>query len=171
MFVSVRGVNPMNSGGTAAIYLPGEGAIKSFCLALQLTKHLHTGDWVFGRLSPHMSLAEQFGKKLLTSTCTVQFHIFEMFQIEHFEAICNHLKFKGTAHLHKVSCVSEVFAGIEDFHFKSQKVYALYCLLEMHLNSDFDLTKIISLDNSGIHTTTYLELSNVHCSILVPWLL
>ena len=61
----------MHSGGIAAIYLPGEGAIKSVCLALQLTKHLHTGDWVFGRQSPCMSLVEQFVKKLLTSTCTV----------------------------------------------------------------------------------------------------
>lgn len=29
----------MHSEGIAAIYLPGEGAIKSVCLTLQLTKH------------------------------------------------------------------------------------------------------------------------------------
>lgn len=45
----------MHSEGTAVIYLPGEGTIKSVCLALQLTKHLHGGDWVCGRLSPRMS--------------------------------------------------------------------------------------------------------------------
>lgn len=54
----------------AAIYLPGEGAMKSVCLALQLMKYLHTGAWVFARLSPCMSLVEQFGEKLSVCSCT-----------------------------------------------------------------------------------------------------
>jgi len=40
----------------------------------------------------------------------------------------------------------------------------------MHLNSDVDLAKVTSLNNSGI-CTTYSELYNVHVSIPVPWLL
>lgn len=60
----------MHSEGIAVLYLSGEGAIKSVCLALQLTKHLRNGDWVFGKPSPLMSLVEQFGKKVLISTCT-----------------------------------------------------------------------------------------------------
>lgn len=54
----------------AAIYLPGKRAIKSVCLALQVMKYLHTGAWVFARLSPRMSLVEQFGKKLSVCSCT-----------------------------------------------------------------------------------------------------
>lgn len=50
----IRGVNPKHSEGIAVTYLPGEGVIKSICLTLQLTKHFHTGDWVFERLESYV---------------------------------------------------------------------------------------------------------------------